>query len=121
MPLLCCPSQQALLGIQEREGKLKLLHFRRVKQLGAGDVGLVDLVQLQVGLPWGSGGQVEVSLVLPAWRAKRAGDGAKGRGRASWGTPRADGWRASATFMAGRSQRQPDPELSGPANRPANR
>ena len=27
---------------------MKLMHFRRVKQLGAGDVGLVDLVQLQV-------------------------------------------------------------------------
>lgn len=33
---------------QKAEGKLKLMHFRRVKQLGAGDVGLVDLVQLQV-------------------------------------------------------------------------
>jgi len=32
---------------QERDGKLRLAHFRRVKQLGAGDVGLVDLVQLQ--------------------------------------------------------------------------
>jgi hypothetical protein len=32
---------------QERDGKLRLSHFRRVKQLGAGDVGLVDLVQLQ--------------------------------------------------------------------------
>lgn len=39
---------QTLLGMQQREGKLKLMHFRRVKQLGAGDVGLVDLVQLQV-------------------------------------------------------------------------
>ena len=38
---------QALLGMQQRDGKLKLMHFRRVKQLGAGDVGLVDLVQLQ--------------------------------------------------------------------------
>lgn len=38
---------QALLAVQERDGKLKLLHFRRVKQLGAGDVGLVDLVALQ--------------------------------------------------------------------------
>ncbi|KAG2444065.1 hypothetical protein HYH02_009008 [Chlamydomonas schloesseri] len=38
---------QALLQLQERDGKLKLMHFRRVKQLGAGDVGLVDLVQLQ--------------------------------------------------------------------------
>nr|AML77908.1 putative LOV domain-containing protein [Chlamydomonas bilatus] len=38
---------QTLLQIQQRDGKLKLLHFRRVKQLGAGDVGLVDLVQLQ--------------------------------------------------------------------------
>jgi hypothetical protein len=32
---------------QERDGKLRLSHFRRVKQLGAGDVGLVDLVQMQ--------------------------------------------------------------------------
>jgi len=39
---------QELLQLQQREGKLKLMHFRRVKQLGAGDVGLVDLVQLQV-------------------------------------------------------------------------
>jgi len=39
---------QELLALQQREGKLKLMHFRRVKQLGAGDVGLVDLVQLQV-------------------------------------------------------------------------
>lgn len=38
---------QALLQLQQRDGKLKLMHFRRVKQLGAGDVGLVDLVQLQ--------------------------------------------------------------------------
>nr|AML79491.1 putative LOV domain-containing protein [Pediastrum duplex] len=38
---------QTLLNLQGREGKLKLAHFRRVKQLGAGDVGLVDLVQLQ--------------------------------------------------------------------------
>ena len=28
-------------------GRLRLSHFRRVKQLGAGDVGLVDLVTLQ--------------------------------------------------------------------------
>jgi hypothetical protein len=39
---------QTLLNLHQREGKLKLAHFRRVKQLGAGDVGLVDLVQLQV-------------------------------------------------------------------------
>ncbi|MEW5309471.1 MAG: hypothetical protein WDW38_001359 [Sanguina aurantia] len=38
---------QALLALQERDGKIKLMHFRRVKQLGAGDVGLVDLVLLQ--------------------------------------------------------------------------
>lgn len=38
---------QALLQLQQRDGKLKLMHFRRVKQLGAGDVGLVDLVQMQ--------------------------------------------------------------------------
>lgn len=39
----------AWVALQASEGKLKLMHFRRVKQLGAGDVGLVDLVQLQVG------------------------------------------------------------------------
>nr|AML76291.1 putative LOV domain-containing protein [Pteromonas sp. BC-2016] len=38
---------QQLMQIQQRDGKLKLMHFRRVKQLGAGDVGLVDLVHLQ--------------------------------------------------------------------------
>eukprot|EP00879_Flechtneria_rotunda_P014547 GHRR01015202.1.p1 GENE.GHRR01015202.1~~GHRR01015202.1.p1 ORF type:complete len:698 (+),score=278.76 GHRR01015202.1:156-2249(+) len=38
---------QTLLGLQKREGSIRLTHFRRVKQLGAGDVGLVDLVQLQ--------------------------------------------------------------------------
>jgi phototropin len=38
---------QALLDLQQREGKLKLMHFRRIKQLGTGDVGNVDLVQLQ--------------------------------------------------------------------------
>ena len=32
---------------QERDGRLRLAHFRRVKQLGAGDVGLVDLVTMQ--------------------------------------------------------------------------
>jgi hypothetical protein len=44
---------QALMRLQQREGgQLRLNHFRRVKQLGAGDVGLVDLVQLQVSC-WG--------------------------------------------------------------------
>mmetsp|Transcript_42514 Transcript_42514/g.127483 ORF Transcript_42514/g.127483 Transcript_42514/m.127483 type:complete len:506 (+) Transcript_42514:337-1854(+) len=38
---------KALAAMEAAEGKLKLPHFRRVKQLGAGDVGLVDLVQLQ--------------------------------------------------------------------------
>lgn len=42
---------QTLLQVQQRDGQLRLNHFRRVKQLGAGDVGLVDLVQLQVGRP----------------------------------------------------------------------
>ncbi len=42
------PAYKQLLKTQEQDGQLKLLHFRRVKQLGAGDVGLVDLVQLQV-------------------------------------------------------------------------
>uniref|UniRef100_A0A126WY62 non-specific serine/threonine protein kinase n=2 Tax=unclassified Uronema (in: green algae) TaxID=2689038 RepID=A0A126WY62_9CHLO len=38
---------QALSELQQKEGKLKLMHFRRIKQLGSGDVGNVDLVQLQ--------------------------------------------------------------------------
>jgi hypothetical protein len=41
---------QTLLQVQQRDGQLRLNNFRRVKQLGAGDVGLVDLVQLQVGV-----------------------------------------------------------------------
>nr|AML77243.1 putative LOV domain-containing protein [Codium fragile] len=41
------PGYQALLSVQQQERKLKLMHFRRIKQLGSGDVGLVDLVQLQ--------------------------------------------------------------------------
>ncbi|KAI8463717.1 MAG: putative blue light receptor [Monoraphidium minutum] len=41
------PGYQALLEAQERDGKLRLANFRRVKQLGAGDVGLVDLVTMQ--------------------------------------------------------------------------
>ncbi|KAF8064530.1 hypothetical protein HT031_003330 [Scenedesmus sp. PABB004] len=36
-----------LMALQDREGGIRLNHFRRVKQLGAGDVGLVDLVSLQ--------------------------------------------------------------------------
>jgi hypothetical protein len=49
LALAVAPAQayQALLAAQQRDGKLKLMHFRRIKQLGAGDVGLVDLVQLQ--------------------------------------------------------------------------
>ena len=39
---------QQLMQLEQRDGRIKLQHFRRVKQLGAGDVGLVDLVQLQV-------------------------------------------------------------------------
>lgn len=38
---------QALLGVQSKTKNLKLMNFRRIKQLGSGDVGLVDLVQLQ--------------------------------------------------------------------------
>lgn len=57
---------QQLLKVQQQDGKLKLHHFRRVKQLGAGDVGLVDLVQLQVsGLRRGTrGGQGRPSVGL---------------------------------------------------------
>ena len=42
--------QAALLAAQEAgNGTLALSQFRRLKQLGAGDVGLVDLVQLSEG------------------------------------------------------------------------
>ena len=57
-------SYQTLLNLQEREGKLKLAHFRRVKQLGAGDVGLVDLVQLQVREGGGGGGGTQAETVV---------------------------------------------------------
>ena len=35
--------------MQASAGKLALDQFRRVRQLGTGDVGLVDLVELQQG------------------------------------------------------------------------
>mmetsp|Transcript_9347 Transcript_9347/g.28515 ORF Transcript_9347/g.28515 Transcript_9347/m.28515 type:complete len:704 (-) Transcript_9347:1016-3127(-) len=41
------PAYQALMEVQQQHGRLKLQHFRKVRQLGAGDVGQVDLVQLQ--------------------------------------------------------------------------
>eukprot|EP00891_Asterochloris_glomerata_P009772 jgi/Astpho2/9772/Aster-03748 len=37
---------QALRSIAEEQGRLTLSQFKRVKQLGSGDVGLVDLVEL---------------------------------------------------------------------------
>lgn len=32
--------------VEKRDGALGLHHFKRIKQLGNGDVGMVDLVQL---------------------------------------------------------------------------
>jgi serine/threonine protein kinase len=40
------PAAAALAAVVARDGKLRLRHFSRVKQLGSGDVGMVDLVQL---------------------------------------------------------------------------
>ena len=40
------PAAGALQAVVARDGKLRLRHFSRVKQLGSGDVGMVDLVQL---------------------------------------------------------------------------
>ena len=37
----------ALAEVSKKQGKLSLSQFKRVKQLGSGDVGLVDLVELQ--------------------------------------------------------------------------
>ena len=45
------PDWKKLRALASRDGDLRLSHFRRVKQLGSGDVGLVDLVQIQVRLP----------------------------------------------------------------------
>lgn len=36
-----------LARVQQQDGRLKMVHFRKIKQLGSGDVGTVDLVQLQ--------------------------------------------------------------------------
>ena len=44
---VCCRARLKLAALQKKDGALKLSHFRRVKQLGSGDVGLVDLVQVQ--------------------------------------------------------------------------
>ena len=33
--------------MQEEHGTIELKHFKRVQQLGSGDVGLVDLVKIQ--------------------------------------------------------------------------
>lgn len=41
------PGMVMLRNIVERSQKLSLSQFRRIKQLGSGDVGLVDLVELQ--------------------------------------------------------------------------
>lgn len=41
------PDWAKLRTLAQRDGDLRLSHFRRVKQLGSGDVGLVDLVQIQ--------------------------------------------------------------------------
>jgi PAS domain S-box-containing protein len=41
------PDWKKLRQLVGKDGDLRLSHFRRVKQLGSGDVGLVDLVQIQ--------------------------------------------------------------------------
>ncbi|EFN51280.1 hypothetical protein CHLNCDRAFT_141214 [Chlorella variabilis] len=43
------PAAAALKEAVQRDGKLRLRHFARVRQLGSGDVGMVDLVQLVGG------------------------------------------------------------------------
>ena len=40
------PAAAALAAVVARDGKLRLRHFSRVRQLGNGDVGMVDLVHL---------------------------------------------------------------------------
>ena len=51
LPAQDAPDWKKLRTLAGRDGDLRLSHFRRVKQLGSGDVGLVDLVQIQVLLP----------------------------------------------------------------------
>lgn len=40
---------EALKNAEQKNGRLALSQFRRLKQLGTGDVGLVDMVELQDG------------------------------------------------------------------------
>ncbi len=40
---------EALKKAGQKNGRLALSQFRRLKQLGTGDVGLVDMVELQDG------------------------------------------------------------------------
>ena len=42
-------SWEALKAAEAKNGRLALSQFRRLKQLGTGDVGLVDMVELQDG------------------------------------------------------------------------
>lgn len=49
------PAAAALSEVVKRDGKLRLRHFQRERQLGSGDVGMVDLVTLS---PAGGGGKV---------------------------------------------------------------
>ena len=42
-------SWEALKQAEAKNGRLALSQFRRLKQLGTGDVGLVDMVELQDG------------------------------------------------------------------------
>ena len=74
-PLLQDKTVTALKTAHGQTGSLKLSHLKRVKQLGTGDVGLVDLVELTNGghkyvhsstclHAW-----ISVALVILSWRA----------------------------------------------------
>jgi len=41
------PAVQALKAVYDREGEITINHFTRIRQLGSGDVGLVELVKLR--------------------------------------------------------------------------
>lgn len=47
LDVMLLTNMMPLQRVAAEEGGLKLTHFQRIKQLGSGDVGMVDLVRLR--------------------------------------------------------------------------
>ena len=72
----------------KKDGRLALSQFRRLKQLGTGDVGLVDMVELQNGSGrWGSclccykASYLSILLLHPAFSGGSEGNAIESSGK----------------------------------------